>query len=368
MTGEAPSIPFVDLGAQNARVLDDALARVRRVLEHGQCILGPEVREFESAVAAFLGVDHVIGVGNGTDALVLTMRALGIREGDEVILPSHTFLATAAAIRIVGAIPVFADVCADTMLLDPESVERCMTRFTRAIVTVHLNGHPCDMSAFETLAAQHDVVVIEDAAQSFGARRDGQATGSFGTGCFSLHPLKALSAAGDGGLVTTGDVNLAETLRQQRNLGLVNRDEAGCVSGNSRLDTLQAAILLAKLPHLSDWLDVRRAHARAYREGLRGLVTLPPDEPNAEPIYSPFVIRVESGRDELQKRLFERGIDTKVHYPIPVHRQRPYAEFARGPLPETERLVDSILSLPCSAELESPDRDRIIDSIQQELS
>jgi dTDP-4-amino-4,6-dideoxygalactose transaminase len=367
VTPEPTRIPFVDLALQNGPILDDAIARVRRVIEHGHYILGPEVGELECELAGYLGVDHVVGVGNGTDALVLALRAHGIGEGDEVILPSHTFLASAAAVCLVGARPVFADIDPETMLLSPACAEERIGPQTRAIMPVHLNGFPCDMPAFVALAERHDLVLIEDAAQSLGACRDGRKTGSFGTGCFSLHPLKVMGACGDAGFVSTSDEALAERLRQDRNLGLRNRDEAAGIAGNSRLDTLQAAILLAKLPRLEDWIGARNAHARRYRAGLDGLVKLPPEAPGVRPIDSPFVIRVETGRDRLQKRLDEAGIDSKVHYPIPVHRQQPYRVFHDAPLPETERLVTEILSLPCSPELSPEQCDRVIDVIQQEL-
>ena len=368
MSGMAQNVPFVDLPKQNSEIIDDAMRRVRKVIEHGGYILGPEVGEFESTLAEFLNVDHVIGVNSGTDALVLSLRAHGIGPGDEVIMPSHTFLATAAAIRLVGATPVFADVDRKSMLMDAQTARACMTDRTAALLPVHLNGYPCDMPALNALAAEHNLIVIEDAAQSLGARRQDRATGSFGTGCFSLHPLKVLGACGDAGFITTSDAGLAQELRERRNLGLENRDEAAHISGNSRLDTLHAAILLAKLPKLPEWIERRRAHAAAYREALAGLVTLPHSEPDVREIFSPFVIRVDEDRDGLQKSLLANGIDTKVHYPIPVHRQKPYAEFARSALPETEMLAKTILSIPCSPELSKEQRDRVIAAIQEERS
>ena len=361
-------IPYVNLPKQNAVMIDDAVRRIRRVLEHGQYILGPEVIELESQLAGILGVAHVLGVNSGTDALILSLRAHGIAEGDEVITSSHTFLATASAICAVGATPVFADVDAQTMVLCPASVEERITPRTRAILPVHLNGHPCDMPSFETIAARHSLVLIEDAAQAFGASRDGRQVGSFGTGCFSLHPLKILSACGDAGLIATSDDDLAASLRQLRNIGLRNRDEAERIGGNSRLDTLQAAILLAKLPYLEGYIEARNEHARAYREGLGEYVVLPPEESGVRAVYTPFVIRVEDGRDRLQKRLAEDGIDTKVHYPIPAHRQKPFARYHDAPLPVTERLVETILSLPSSPELEAFERDRVIERIQEVMA
>lgn len=368
MSPPRATIPYVDLPRQNAVMIEDALRRMRKVLEHGQYILGPEVTELESQIAEYLGVAHVLGVNSGTDALILSLRAHGITEGDEVITSSHTFLATTAAICAVGATPVFADVDAETMVLCPTSVEDRITPRTRAILPVHLNGHPCDMPSFETIAARHSLVLVEDAAQALGASRDGRKVGSFGTGCFSLHPLKILGACGDAGLIATNDDDLAVVLQQLRNIGLRNRDEADRVGGNSRLDTLQAAILLAKLPYLERYIEARNEHARAYRLGLADLVVLPPEESDVRAVYTPFVIRLEEGRDRLQKRLAEAGVETKVHYPIPAHRQKPFARFHQAPLPVTERLVETILSLPSSPELEASERDRVIERIQEEIA
>lgn len=368
MSTPSPSIPYVDLAGQNAPLVDDLLERIRRVLLHGQSILGPEVGELECALAGYLGVDHVVGVNSGTDALVLALAAHGIGPGDEVVVPSHTFLATASAVCAVGATPVFADVDARTMVVTAETLAAQLGPRTRALIPVHLNGFPCDMAPIEALARRHDLVLLEDAAQALGAIRDGRKAGTWGTGCFSLHPLKVLGACGDAGFVATDDEALAERLRQRRNIGLRNRDEAALVATNSRLDTLQAAILLGKLPHLEPWIARRNAHADAYREALAGLATLPPHDPGVRAVQTPFVLRIEEGRDRVRKRLAEAGIDTRIHYPIPVHRQTPYRGFARSPLPVTERLVETILSLPCSPELSDAQRDRVIGHLQSELA
>ncbi|MBK7950860.1 MAG: DegT/DnrJ/EryC1/StrS family aminotransferase [Deltaproteobacteria bacterium] len=367
MTTSPDPIAYVDLARQNAGLIDDLMGRIRRVLEHGQSILGPEVAELETALARVLGVAHVIGVNSGTDALVLALASHGIGPGDEVVTPSHTFLATASAVCAVGATPVFADVDPRTMVVSAETLEAVLSPRTRAVIPVHLNGFPCDMPAIMALARRRDLVVLEDTAQALGAKRDGRMAGTFGTGCFSLHPLKVLGACGDAGFIATDDDARADDLRQRRNIGLRNRDEAALVSTNSRLDTLQAAILLGKLPYLETWIARRNDHARHYREALAGLATMPPEEASVRAIYTPFVLRIEEGRDGLRKRLADAGIDTRVHYPIPVHRQAPYRRFATGPLPATERLVETILSLPCSPELSEDQRDRVIERLQAEL-
>ncbi|MCP4006205.1 MAG: DegT/DnrJ/EryC1/StrS family aminotransferase [bacterium] len=344
------------------------MLRVRRVVEHGQYILGPEVAELESSLAEYLGVAHVIGVNSGTDALVLALSTHRIGPGDEVITPSHTFLATTAAICARGATPVFADVDPRTMVICAKSVEERITSRTRALLPVHLNGFPCDMPALQAIAETHGLALIEDAAQALGATRDGRKTGSWGMGCFSLHPLKVLGACGDAGFIATNDEAHAERLRQLHNIGLRNRDEAAQLGVNSRLDTLQAAILLAKLPHVESWIEARDEHARAYRAALGEYVTLPPEEPGVRSVHCPFVIQIEEGRDRIRKSLLDQGIDTKVHYPIPAHRQEPFRSFHKHPLPTTERLVETILSLPSTPELSAKQRDRIIERLESELA
>ncbi len=275
MTNGPRRIPYVDLARQNVSVLDESLAAVRRVLEHGQMILGPEVAALEEAIADYLGVRHVVGVNSGTDALILALRVHGVGPDDEVIVPSHTFLATAAAICSVGATPVFADVDPATMVVCPDRVAALVSGRTAAIVAVHLNGYPCDMPRLEALARHHGIALIEDAAQCLGARRGERMAGSWGTGCFSMHPLKILGAAGDAGFVATTDATVADELRRARNLGLQSRDEAVSISGNSRLDTIQAAMLLTKLPHLEDWIEARNAHARAIASVSMGSSSYP---------------------------------------------------------------------------------------------
>jgi dTDP-4-amino-4,6-dideoxygalactose transaminase len=234
-------IPYVDLPAQHAAIEGEILEAVRRVLRHGWFILGPEVQALEEALAERVGVRHAVGVGNGTDALVLALRAHGVGPGHEVITVSHSFFATASAIELVGAVPVFVDIHPDTLLMDPDLLEAARTPRTRAVIPVHLMGHPCDMDAIGAFCQAHGLALIEDAAQAIDARWRGRAVGSFGTGCFSLHPLKNFAACGDAGFVTTDDDDLAAFLRQARNIGICDRDHCDFVSSNSRLDALHAA-------------------------------------------------------------------------------------------------------------------------------
>ncbi|MFH1465754.1 MAG: DegT/DnrJ/EryC1/StrS family aminotransferase [Pseudomonadota bacterium] len=356
-------IPPVDLPAQHAPLEEEILTAVRRVLRHGQFILGPEVRRLEAALEEILGVRHVIGVGNGTDALVLALRAHGVGPGDEVITVSHSFFATTSAITLVGAAPVYVDVDPATMLMDPALLPAARTPRTRAVLPVHLNGHPCDMGRIAAFCQEHGLALVEDCAQALGARWGGRCVGAFGTGCFSLHPLKILGACGDGGAVATDDDALAGWLRRARDLGKLDRDRCGEVSGNSRLDALQAAILGVKLPRLEGWIERRRAHAAAYRAALGGCVEPPPeDPPDGRAVYTFFVVR-HPARDRLIGALADRGVDARVHYPIPIHRQPAFSAWPAGPLPHTERTVGEILSLPVTPELSDADRERVIGAV-----
>lgn len=358
-----PRIPYVDLVAHNAPLKEALLAAVARVLSHGQFINGPEVSELEEKLAAFLGVSQIVGVSNGTDALVMALRLAGVGPGDEVICPSHSFVATASSIRLVGATPVFADLDEQTMNVDVESVSSSITRKTRAVMPVHLNGTPAAVDALAALCERRGLALIEDCAQSIGTRLHGRSVGSLGIGCFSLHPLKVLSALGDAGFISVAKPEHAIALRHMRNIGLVDRDHCSTVSSNTRLDTVHASMVLAKLPHVSHWVDARRAHAAAYRQALSGLVALPPDEGDNFHVYSAFVIR-HPKRDALMAFLAERGIETKVHYPIAIHRQKAFADLPPCELPVTDKVVASILSLPVTPELSVEQRGEVIEGIR----
>jgi dTDP-4-amino-4,6-dideoxygalactose transaminase len=355
-------IPYVDLVAHNSALEADLVAALRRVIGHGQLILGPEVQQLEQRLAAHLGVAHVVTVANGTDALVLAMRLRGIGPGDEVILPSHSFIASATAVRLLGASPVFADIDEATMLLDPTAVARALTPRTKAVMAVHLNGYVCDMQALTDLCRERRLALIEDCAQAFGSRFDGKHVGSFGTGCFSLHPLKALSALGDGGFITVDSDEDAHLLRQYRNLGLLDRDHCIHVSGNSRLDALQAAFLLAKLPHFESWRLMRRAQADRYRRALEGKVILPPTSERIDDTVTAFVIR-HPKRDAVAAAALRRGLDCKIHYPFAIHQHAAFADLPHGPLPTTEKVVQEILSLPVTPELGERQASLAIDAI-----
>ncbi|MEZ4459271.1 MAG: DegT/DnrJ/EryC1/StrS family aminotransferase [bacterium] len=356
-------VPYVRLDAQNTDIEDEILDAVRSVIRHGNYINGPEVAEFERQMAAFIGVDHVVGVNSGTDALILAMRAHGIGPGDEVITVSHTYFSSVTSIMMVGARPVLVDVDEETMVISPTAVEQAISSKTRAVIAVHLNGYACDLDALGDLCRRHGVILIEDVAQAFGATFRGKQLGSQNTGCFSMHPLKVLAALGDAGFVTTNDVNLATTLRQLRSLGHVDRDHIGAVSGNARLDTLHAAILLKKLKHVPTYIDRRREHEAAYRKELRN-VRLPPHDSRIQAVSCPFVIR-HPRRNELMEGLLQAGIDVKIHYPIPTHRQLPLQPYGPFHLPVSEQVIAEILSLPSSGELTAEERARVIETVNE---
>jgi dTDP-4-amino-4,6-dideoxygalactose transaminase len=355
-------IPYVNLAAHNCALEEELVAALRRVIAHGQMILGPEVVELERQLAAQIGVADVVSVGNGTDALVLALRVHGVGPGDEVVLPSHSFVASATAVRLLGATPVFADIDEHTMLLDPKAAAQAVTPRTKAIMAVHLNGYPCDMDALGALCRERKLALIEDCAQAFGSRLDGKHVGSFGMGCFSLHPLKALSALGDGGFISVDSEEQALRLRQLRNLGLLDRDHCIHVSGNSRLDTVQAAFLLAKLSHFAAWRAARQAQADAYRRVLVGKVVLPPVSPRVDATVTAFVVRHDR-RDALVAAAARRGLDCKVHYPLAIHQHPAFTDLPAARLPVTEHVVKQIVSLPVTPELDEQQRAAAVTAI-----
>ncbi|MFC1574889.1 DegT/DnrJ/EryC1/StrS family aminotransferase [Gemmatimonadota bacterium] len=355
-------VPYVNLPAQHRPLEEELLEAVRGVLRHGAFILGPEVAELESRLAQLLHVPHVVTVASGTDALTMALRLRGIGPGHEVLVPSHSFLATGQAVALVGAEPVFLDIEPARMLMEPAHLHPSLCPRTRAVIPVHLGGHPCDMEAISTFASEHGLELIEDCAQAMGTRAYGRSVGDFGLGCFSLHPLKTLSALGDAGFITVHREEDAERLRLMRNFGLVDRDHTAFVAGHSRLDTIQAAMLLVKLRYLDSYLEARRAHAAAYSSALEGAFRLVEVPDWAEPSHSTFVIR-HPERDRIVAAMGERGFDVKIHYPVPIHMQAPYAQRREWHLPETDRAVGEIMSLPVTPELPASDRHRIIEAL-----
>ena len=349
-------IPFGDLGRQYAALQPELEAAALRVLRSGWYVLGPEVRAFEAEWAAFCGAAHCVGVANGTDALHLALRAVGVGAGDEVITVPNAAGYTAFALRLIGARPVYADVDEHIWTLDPRSVERLVTRHTRAIVPVHLYGAPADVESLSALARRHRVALVEDCAQAHGGTAQGRPVGAWGdAACFSFYPTKNLGALGDAGAVTAVDAGVAERMRRLRQYGWAAKYEAVEPQGfNSRLDELQAALLRVRMRVLAAGNERRRAHAALYREILAGQpgLRLPADTPGH--VYHLFVIRVLDGRrDALRQSLRDQGIETAVHYPIPDYLQPAFADLGYGPgtAPVAERLADEVLSLPCYPEL-----------------
>ncbi len=348
-------------------------AAIRRVVDGGQFILGEEVEAFEGEFASYLGCSHAIGVGNGTEALYIALRALGIGPGDEVITVPFTYIATTEAISLTGARFVFADVNPETYTLDPDGLEDRLTPRTKAILAVHLFGHPADVGALSALAKEHRLRLVEDAAQAHGARYQGCAVGTLGdVGAFSFYPGKNLGALGDAGAMVTDDSDLADRARLLRNHGRKSRYEHILEGTNSRLDALQAALLRVKLPRLNDWNERRRLLASRYQRrlsGLSGLICPPEPAPGVEPVHHQFVIQV-TGRDALKARLKLAQIETAVHYARPLHLQPAYAGlgFRQGDFPVSETLSERVLSLPIYPELTEQDQDRICDVIESHLT
>ncbi len=359
-------IPYINLGLQHKLIKDEILASIGNVLESGQFILGDELTKFEKSFAELHGVKYALGVANGTDALFLSLKAIGLKEGDEVITAPNSFLASASSVIIAGGKPVFADVRED-FNLDPEKVEQAITSKTKAIIAVHLTGRPAPMDELMAIAKKHNLHIIEDGAQAIGAIYKNKPVGGFGiTGCFSLHPLKNLAAGGDGGVITTNDDAIYKYLTVARNHGLKNRDECEFWSYNSRLDNMQAALLNVKMKYLNQWTERRRAFANLYCEQLSDLpMIVPTDASYEKAVYHTFIIQTED-RNELKEHLARKGIDTKVHYPIPIHYQEAAKGlgYKKGDFPVTEKQAETILSIPIYPELTDEQVGYIIEEIQ----
>lgn len=349
-------VPYVNLPAQFQEERAELMPLIESLFARGEFILGPAVEALEADLAAFCGVAHTVTVNSGTDALLLSMRALGIGPGDEVITPPNSFVASTATIVALGATPVFADVLPN-QCLDPAAAEAAITSRTRAIMPVHLAGRVADLPAFLAMAQRHGLAVIEDAAQAVGSMLDGRKTGSFGqVGCFSTHPLKNLNAAGDGGFITTSDRGLAERLRRLRNHGLLGRNSVPEWGTLSRMDSLQAEILRFRLGRLPSVIERRRTNAERYRQQLVPGAEWVPDRAGEFNTYHLFVIQVDR-RDQLQAFLKERGVSSAVHYPVPIHLQPAAASLGhtRGAFPVCEHQAGRILSLPIHQFLQAED-------------
>ena len=363
-------VPLVDLHAQYQSLKPEIMAAFAEVLESMHLFLGPKTRAFEQQFAEYCACRYGVGVSSGTEALVLALRACDIGAGDEVITVSNTFIATVEAIALVGARPVFVDVDPQTYLMDWRQLEAVYTERTRAILPVHLYGHAAEMGPILEFARARGLRVIEDASQAHGATYEGQRVGSFGDiGCFSLYYSKNLGAFGEAGICTTSDPVLAEKLCMLRDHGSRVRYHHELIGGNYRLDELQAAVLLLKMPYLEQWNQARQAHAQFYTQQLREVVAQVPKVRSwGTHVYCYYVIQVEQ-RDAFRKALEEAGIGTNVHYPVPIHLQPACAGYGytRGRLPVTEQAAERIVSLPMYPELTEEQLYLVVETVKQAL-
>ena len=364
------NVPLVDLKAAHAEVADEVEVGIADVMARTAFVGGPEVAMFEQDYAGFVGVDHVIGVASGTDALEVPLRALGVQPGDEVIVPANTFIATAEAVVRAGGVPVYADVTQDA-LLDPEAVEAAITARTVGIAPVHLYGQMPDMAAIEAIAARHGLFILEDAAQAQGAAQDGRSAGSIGVAAgTSFYPGKNLGAYGDAGAVLTNDADLARRCRLMINHGSAVRYVHETFGFNSRLDTIQAVVLSAKLRRLADANGQRRAAADRYAALLDGLdqVLVPRAVPGNEHVWHLYVIQVQD-RDRVLAHLNANGVGAGLHYPVPLHLTPALAtaRFQEGQFPVAERLAGSILSLPIFPQITIDQQQRVVETLRQSV-
>lgn len=365
-------IPLVDLNAQYATIKNEVDAAIARIVETSSFIGGQDLRAFEEAFARYQGVEHMVGVGSGTAALFLALKALGIGPGDEVITQANTFFATVEAIEQVGATPVLVDINLRTYGIDPAQVEAAITPATRAIIPVHLYGQIAPMDRIMEIARRHGLKVVEDAAQAHGAEYHGRRAGQWGdAACFSFYPGKNLGAYGDGGAVGTNDAALAEQLRLLRDHGSDEKYWHEVVGTCERLDTLQAAVLAVKLPHLDAWNEARRQKAAYYSAALEtvGGVVTPVEVEGATPVYHIYCVRVPGDRDAVREMLNERGIGAGIHYPVPVHLQPAMAGhgWSPGSFPHVEAAARSILSLPIYAELTTAQMDEVVRALSEAI-
>jgi dTDP-4-amino-4,6-dideoxygalactose transaminase len=362
-----PPVPFVDLKAQYQTIKPEIDAAIASVIENTNFILGPQVAAFEKAFAEYVGGAFCVGVNSGTAALQLALMACGVGRGDEVIVPSFTFFATAETVSVLGAIPVFVDVDPVSYTITAAEIEKAITPRTRAIIPVHLYGQAADLDPIRALANKHNLHVIEDAAQAHGAEYKGRRVGGLGTaGCFSFYPSKNLGAYGEAGGVVTNNEDLARRLRLLRQHGQTSKYAHAMVAYNFRLEEIQAAVLNVKLPHLDKWNNGRRDRAARYNELLSGTeLVLPREMEYARHVYHVYTVQCDN-RDELQNRLAAKGIQCGVHYPIPIHLQPAYASlgYKAGDLPVTERLSERVLSLPLFAELTEAQQRAVANAIR----
>lgn len=367
---EKKTIQVLDLGPETQELWNPLMEAIQGVLKGGAFILGPNVKSLETEVAQYLGAKHAIAVNSGTDALVIGLRALGIGPGDEVITTPFTFFATPEAVSAVGATPVFVDIDPVTYNLDPAKVEARITKKTKAIIPVHLYGHPVEMGPILALAKKHGLKIVEDVAQAFGAEHQGKKVGTMGEiGAYSFFPSKNLGAFGDGGMITTSSDELAEACRMLRAHGSKKKYFNEVVGYNSRLDELQAAVLRVKLPRIDASNESRRQAAIRYGDLLGKIdgIVLPREMPGSKHVFHQYTIRVlNRSRDELQKKLADAGIMTMIYYPVPCHQLEVYKAMGYK-LPEAEKAAMQVISLPMGPNLPASDQERIAQCLREAL-
>jgi len=368
----ATGVPLLDVQRQYQAIRGEITAAVTRVCDSGRFILGPDCEQLETALAAYCQVPHAVACASGSDALLLALMAYGIGPGDEVVMPSYTFFATAGAAWRVGAKPMFVDIEPATFNIDPQLLERSITPATKAIIPVHLFGQCAAMPEIMAIAKKRQIPVIEDAAQAVGAELAGRRAGSWGEiGCLSFYPTKNLGGFGDGGMLTVKDKALAAQLKLLRGHGMEPRYYHHVVGINSRLDSLQAAVLNVKLPYLDDWTAARQTNARLYGElfaecGLQRVLGLPKETANSRHVWNQYVIRVPDGRrDALRAHLAQQKIGTEIYYPVSLHRQECFSSLGYGPgsLPHSERAADETLALPIFPELSPAELRTVVQGI-----
>jgi len=344
------SIPFIDFKEQNRMIQDEVDIGFKKVFEKGDYILGEQARIFEGAFSKFCGVQYGVGVNSGTDALHLALMALDIKEGDEVIVPTHTFIATALCVSFCRAKPVFVDIEPDTYNIDPRSFQKAITKRTKAVIPVHIYGQPANMDEIVTIARKHGIKIVEDAAQAHGSRYKGKRVGSLGdVACFSFYPTKSLGACGDAGMIVTGDKDIYEKALMLRDYGRQGRYEHKIKGTNSRLDTIQAVVLNAKLKHLDNWNEMRAKNAAIYAELMKPLkkVVAPVTKEDRTHVFQTYAILVPN-RDDVMEKMKAQGVGVLIHYPIGLHLQEAYAElgYKSGDFPVAEKIANDVMSLP----------------------
>lgn len=369
-----PAVPLLALDRQYAVLRDEIQAAITRVCDSGKFVLGPDVVELEAELARLLDVPHVISCASGSDALLLALMALDVGTGDEVILPSYTFFATASAVTRLGATPIFADIDPQTYLVDPDDVAKKISKRTKALVPVHLFGRTADMDALLPIARQAGLPIVEDTAQSILSTWHGRCTGAIGdVGCFSFYPTKNLGGMGDGGFLTTTRDDIAQRLKLLRVHGMEPRYYHQVIGINSRLDSIQAAILRVKLPHLDSWTTARQVNAARYGEifaasDLAGHVTPPSDEPRGRHVWNQYIVRVSGGhRDALRAHLAKSGVGTEIYYPVPLHMQKCFEHLGwrKGDLPHTEQAAEETIALPIFPELTAAEQRTVVARIAE---